>query len=129
MDIVNILNENMAALVLNRPNSDGFFRIRCVHNNHYLQSDDLNKDGRLDLSEDNTGIASIFYFDALDGEGNEGKGSLVSYKEGYYFTQGRGTDGYSGIYVIREFRLNLRKTTWFPRHCKMRPLPAPASQE
>ena len=26
-------------------------------------------------------------------------------------------------------RLNLRKTTWFPRHCKMRPLPAPASQE
>ncbi|MBR5530379.1 MAG: hypothetical protein IKU63_02585 [Bacteroidaceae bacterium] len=99
MDIVNILNENMAALVLNRPNSDGFFRIRCVHNNHYLQSDDLNKDGRLDLSEDNTGIASIFYFDALDGEGNEGKGSLVSYKEGYYFTQGRGTDGYSGIYV------------------------------
>lgn len=99
MDIVNILNESMAALVLNRPNSDGFFRIRCVHNNHYLQSDDLNKDGRLDLSEDNTGIASIFYFDALDGEGNEGKGSLVSYKEGYYFTQGRGTDGYSGIYV------------------------------
>lgn len=99
MNIVNILNENMAALVLNRPNSDGFFRIRCVHNNHYLQSDDLNKDGRLDLSEDNTGIASIFYFDALDGEGNEGKGSLVSYKEGYYFTQGRGTDGYSGIYV------------------------------
>ena len=99
MDIVNILNENMAALVLNRPNSDGFFRIRCVHNNHYLQSDDLNKDGRLDLSEDNTGIASIFYFDALDGEGNEGKGSLVSYKEGYYFTQGRGTDGHSGIYV------------------------------
>lgn len=99
MNIVNILNENMAALVLNRPNSDGFFRIRCVHNNHYLQSDDLNKDGRLDLSEDNTGIASIFYFDALDGEGNEGKGSLVSYKEGYYFTQGRGTNGYSGIYV------------------------------
>lgn len=99
MDIVNILNENMAALVLNRPNRDGFFRIRCVHNNHYLQSDDLNKDGRLDLSEDNTGIASIFYFDALDGEGNDGKGSLVSYKEGYYFTQGRGTDGYSGIYV------------------------------
>ena len=99
MDIVNILNENMAALVLNRPNSDGFFRIRCVHNNHYLQSDDLNKDGRLDLSEDNTGIASIFYFDALDGEGNEGKGSLVSYKEGYYFTQGRGTNGHSGIYV------------------------------
>ena len=99
MDIVNILNENMAALVLNRPNRDGFFRIRCVHNNHYLQSDDLNKDGRLDLSEDNTGIASIFYFDALDGEGNEGKGSLVSYKEGYYFTQGRGTDGHSGIYV------------------------------
>ena len=99
MNIVNILNENMAALVLNRPNSDGFFRIRCVHNNHYLQSDDLNKDGRLDLSEDNTGIASIFYFDALDGEGNEGKGSLVSYKEGYYFTQGRGTDGHSGIYV------------------------------
>lgn len=99
MDIVNILNENMAALVLNRPNSDGFFRIRCVHNNHYLQSDDLNKDGRLDLSEDNTGIASIFYFDALDGEGNEGKGSLVSYKEGYYFTQGSGTNGHSGIYV------------------------------
>lgn len=99
MNIVNILNENMAALVLNRPNSDGFFRIRCVHNNHYLQSDDLNGDGRLDLSEDNTGIASIFYFDALDGEGNEGKGSLVSYKEGYYFTQGRGTDGHSGIYV------------------------------
>lgn len=99
MNIVNILNENMAALVLNRPNRDGFFRIRCVHNNHYLQSDDLNKDGRLDLSEDNTGIASIFYFDALDGEGNEGKGSLVSYKEGYYFTQGRGTDGHSGIYV------------------------------
>ena len=99
MDLVNILNENMAALVLNRPNSDGFFRIRCVHNNHYLQSDDLNKDGRLDLSEDNTGIASIFYFDALDGEGNEGKGSLVSYKEGYYFTQGSGTNGHSGIYV------------------------------
>lgn len=99
MDIVNILNENMAALVLNRPNSDGFFRIRCVHNNHYLQSDDLNKDGRLDLSEDNTGIASIFYFDALDGEGNDGKGSLVSYKEGYYFTQGSGTNGHSGIYV------------------------------
>lgn len=99
MDIVNILNENMAALVLNRPNRDGFFRIRCVHNNHYLQSDDLNKDGRLDLSEDNTGIASIFYFDALDGEGNDGKGSLVSYKEGYYFTQGSGTNGHSGIYV------------------------------
>ncbi len=99
MDLVNILNENMAALVLNRPDSDGFFRIRCVHNNHYLQSDDLNKDGRLDLSEDNTGIASIFYFDALDGEGNDGKGSLVSYKEGYYFTQGRGTNGHSGIYV------------------------------
>lgn len=99
MNIVNILNENMAALVLNRPNRDGFFRIRCVHNNHYLQSDDLNKDGRLDLSEDNTGIASIFYFDALDGEGNEGKGSLVSYKEGYYFTQGSGTNGHSGIYV------------------------------
>lgn len=99
MSIVNILNENMAALVLNRPNRDGFFRIRCVHNNHYLQSDDLNKDGRLDLSEDNTGIASIFYFDALDGEGNDGKGSLVSYKEGYYFTQGRGTNGHSGIYV------------------------------
>lgn len=99
MNIVNILNENMAALVLNRPNRDGFFRIRCVHNNHYLQSDDLNKDGRLDLSEDNTGIASIFYFDALDGEGNDGKGSLVSYKEGYYFTQGSGTNGHSGIYV------------------------------
>lgn len=99
MNIVNLLNENMAALVLNRPNSDGFFRIRCVHNNHYLQSDDLNKDGRLDLSEDNTGIASIFYFDALDGEGNDGKGSLVSYKEGYYFTQGSGTNGHSGIYV------------------------------
>ena len=31
--------------------------------------------------------------------------------------------------VIREFHLNLRKTTWFPLHCKMRPLPAPASQE
>lgn len=99
MNIVNNLNENMAALVLNRPNRDGFFRIRCVHNNHYLQSDDLNKDGRLDLSEDNTGIASIFYFDALDGEGNDGKGSLVSYKEGYYFTQGSGTNGHSGIYV------------------------------
>ena len=99
MNIVHVLNENMAALVLNRPNRDGFFRIRCVHNNHYLQSDDNNGDGRLDLSEDNTGIASIFYFDALDGDGNDGKGSLVSYKEGYYFTQGRGTQGYSGIYV------------------------------
>ena len=30
--------------------------------------------------------------------------------------------------VIRKSRCNSRKTTWFPRHRKMRPLPATASQ-
>ena len=31
--------------------------------------------------------------------------------------------------VTRESRRNSRKSTWFPRHHKMRPLPATASQE
>ena len=31
--------------------------------------------------------------------------------------------------VTRESRRNSRKTTWFPRHCKMNPFPATASQD
>ena len=43
---------------------------------------------------------------------------------------GCGTDALEGGVglVIRKSRRNSRKTTWFPRHRKMRPLPATASQ-
>lgn len=96
MAVVDILNTYMKALELNCPNRNGFFRIRCVHNDMYMQST-MHDGTKLKLTGD-TGAESIFYFEA--NENADGEGTLLSYKEGYYFTQGTGTQGYSGIYAL-----------------------------
>lgn len=96
MAAVDILNTYMKALELNCPNRNGFFRIRCVHNDMYMQST-MHDGTKLKLTGD-TGTESIFYFEA--NENADGEGTLLSYKEGYYFTQGTGTQGYSGIYAL-----------------------------
>lgn len=95
--LVTTLNEYMKALLLNFPTRDGFFRLRCVETNAYLQSD-VNTSGRCVVSN-NTDVSSIFYYDAIEEEGKEGQGSLLSYRDGYYFTQGKNSQNISGIYA------------------------------
>ncbi len=95
--LVTTLNEYMKALLLNFPTRDGFFRLRCVQTNAYLQSD-VNTNNRCIVSN-NTDVSSIFYYDAIEEEGKEGQGSLLSYKDGYYFTQGKNSQNISGIYA------------------------------
>lgn len=82
----------MANFKLNLPNKSGFFRVRCVYNNQYLQSD--LQGSRLALNE-NTGTASLFYFEAE--ENVDGGGRLLSYDQGLYMTQGSNDAG--GIYA------------------------------
>ncbi len=96
MMLVQALNAFMNTLQLNKPNRDGFFRIRCVHNDMYMQSE-KHDSSKLKLNAE-TGMSSIFYLDT--DESADGEGTLLSYKEGYYFTQGTGTQGYSGIYAL-----------------------------
>lgn len=96
MMLVQALNAFMNTLQLNKPNRDGFFRIRCVHNDMYIQSE-KHDSSKLKLNAE-TGMSSIFYLDT--DESADGEGTLLSYKEGYYFTQGTGTQGYSGIYAL-----------------------------
>lgn len=96
MMFVQALNAFMNTLQLNKPNRDGFFRIRCVHNDMYMQSE-KHDSSKLKLNAE-TGMSSIFYLDT--DESADGEGTLLSYKEGYYFTQGTGTQGYSGIYAL-----------------------------
>ncbi len=95
--LVTTLNEYMKALLLNFPTRDGFFRLRCVETNAYLQSD-VNTNNRCIVSN-NTDVSSIFYYDAIEEEGKEGQGSLLSYRDGYYFTQGKNSQNISGIYA------------------------------
>lgn len=96
MMLVQALNAFMNTLQLNKPNRDGFFRIRCVHNDMYMQSE-KHDSSKLKMNAE-TGMSSIFYLDT--DESADGEGTLLSYKEGYYFTQGTGTQGYSGIYAL-----------------------------
>lgn len=93
VSLVETLEANMAKLKLNLPNRSGFFRVKCVYNNQYLQSNyQEKKSERLALNEEQ-GKASIFYFEAE--ETVNGGGRLISYDQGLYLTQG----SYNGIYA------------------------------
>ena len=90
-----LLRANIAKFSLNLPRTNGFFRLKCVYNDQYLQADDKRK--TLALNEE-TGKASIFYFEAKGNgdDANTSLGTLVSYDQGLYFTQGSNS---SGIYA------------------------------
>ena len=89
--LVQILSANMASLQLNLPNRSGFFRLHCVCNDLHLQSDYCaTKSDRLALTEED-GMASIFYFEAEDGE--DGGGRFISYDKGRYISQGKLPNG------------------------------------
>lgn len=91
---VDLLRANIAKFSLNLPRTNGFFRLKCVYNDQYLQADA--KRQTLALNEE-TGKASIFYLEAKGNgdDANTSLGTLVSYDQGLYFTQG--TNG--GIYA------------------------------
>ncbi len=90
-----LLRANIAKFSLNLPRTNGFFRLKCVYNDQYLQADAKRK--TLALNEE-TGKASIFYFEAKGNgdDANTSLGTLVSYDQGLYFTQGSNS---SGIYA------------------------------
>lgn len=89
-----VLRANIAKFSLNLPRTNGFFRLKCVYNDQYLQADANRQTFALN---EETGKASIFYLEAKGNgdDANTSLGTLVSYDQGLYFTQGKS----GGIYA------------------------------
>ena len=89
-----LLRANIAKFSLNLPRTNGFFRLKCVYNDQYLQADANRQTFALN---EETGKASIFYLEAKGNgdDANTSLGTLVSYDQGLYFTQGKS----GGIYA------------------------------